>query len=232
MQKSKNLIIIVALIPLLILFSYIFKIGHTLDMKLLDLHFVLRGDHPLSDDVFIVAMGDESISPTALGRWPWRRAYMASFTNMMIPYGPERLVFDILFTEPSEDFPSDDRLLAEQAGLSWGDTPSGDSRERAGKNKCLSRKEIIESRRSGGLFRHKGKAVPAETFDDRAVRGIVEKFPYALRHCGADIPDRFQRFGIGFHESVECAEMIGQDSGGARSHVTYAKAEDQVTEVA
>jgi len=117
MRKNRPIIILTLSVILAVIFLYIFKIGNTLELKLLDWRFVLRGPRPLTEDVFIVAMGDESVSPETLGRWPWRRAYMASFVNMMMPYSPYSLIFDILFTEPSEDFPGDDQLLAEQADL-------------------------------------------------------------------------------------------------------------------
>lgn len=117
MKESKNVIFFIIGIPLLVILLSFFNIGQTLELKLLDWNFVLRGQEPASDKVFIIAMGDESVSPDALGRWPWRRAYIASFINMMLPYTPNTLVLDILFTEPSEDFPGDDQLLAEQASL-------------------------------------------------------------------------------------------------------------------
>ncbi|MFW6134026.1 MAG: CHASE2 domain-containing protein [Elusimicrobiota bacterium] len=117
MKKNKFLFLISIFIPLLVILLHIFNIGKVLDLKILDWKFRLRGQRSLSDKVFIVAIGDESVSPEGVGRWPWRRAYIASFLNWIQPYKPESVVLDILFTEPSEDFPNDDQLLAGQASF-------------------------------------------------------------------------------------------------------------------
>ncbi len=113
----KNLIFFIAGISFFVIFLSIFNIGSTLELKLLNWRFILRGENPATDKIFLVAMGDESVSPEALGRWPWRRAYMASFINMMIPYSPHSIILDILFTEPDEENSGDDELLAEQSSL-------------------------------------------------------------------------------------------------------------------
>jgi len=117
MKLKKQLIIIALLVPLFVILMSVLHIGKTLEYKTLDWRFVLRGPNPMSDEVFIVAMGDESVSPDALGRWPWRRAYLAAFLSYMQAYSPGSIVFDILFTEPSEDFPGDDEMLAGQASF-------------------------------------------------------------------------------------------------------------------
>ncbi len=92
-------------------------LGSALELKTLDWRFVIRGPAPVRDNIMVVAIGDESVSPEVLGRWPWRRAYMASFVNIVSRYDPHSIVFDILFTEPSVDFPQDDVLFAEQAEM-------------------------------------------------------------------------------------------------------------------
>ncbi|MFC2061637.1 CHASE2 domain-containing protein [Elusimicrobiota bacterium] len=117
MKKNRILLLLSVGISLLVVLFSILNIGKGLELKSLDLRFIIRGPNPLSDKVFLVAIDDESISPKVLGRWPWRRAYMALFVDMMMPYELDALVFDILFTEPSEDFPEDDLMLAEQAAL-------------------------------------------------------------------------------------------------------------------
>lgn len=118
MKKNKSVITIAILVPLIVILLSHFNIGRVLDLKLLDWRFVLRGEQPASEKVFIIAMGDESVSPKAIGRWPWRRIYMAILIDILKQYNPNTLVFDILFTEPSEgEQVGDDAALAEQAGI-------------------------------------------------------------------------------------------------------------------
>ncbi len=115
MKKRKNIILYFTFLPLAVSLLAFLGIWETLELKTLDWRFRLRGPSPASDKVFIVAVGDESVSSDGLGRWPWRRGYMASFVNWMKPFSPSDVVFDVLFTEPSGDFPEDDILLASQS---------------------------------------------------------------------------------------------------------------------
>ncbi len=115
MKKKTSLILLCLLLPALAAVMFAAGIGSALELKTLDWRFVLRGPDPVKDNVLVVAIGDESVSPEVLGRWPWRRAYMASFINIVSRYSPRSIVFDILFTEPSVDFPTDDVMFAEQA---------------------------------------------------------------------------------------------------------------------
>jgi adenylate cyclase len=117
LHKKTVLIFFALCISLIVISLSIFNIGELPEHKLLDFKFTLRGENPTSGKVFIVAMGDESVSPDALGRWPWRRIYMAILLDIVKHYNPNTVIFDILFTEPSEDFPGDDEVLGSQASL-------------------------------------------------------------------------------------------------------------------
>jgi adenylate cyclase len=117
-EKKRTLFFLSIGISLIVIFLAVFNIGNILELKLLDWRFTLRGEHPTSENVFIVAMGDESVSPEAVGRWPWRRIYMAILLDIIKPYNPDTVIFDILFTEPSEgEQAGDDYAFAEQAML-------------------------------------------------------------------------------------------------------------------
>ncbi|MGM0441819.1 MAG: CHASE2 domain-containing protein [Elusimicrobiota bacterium] len=117
MPDKKPLIYITVSIIFVVLIMNIFGIGKVFDFKLLDQMFKLRGPQKMSGNVKVVAIGDESVSPQVLGRWPWRRAYMATFINIMNILELDTLVFDVLFTEPSSNFPEDDEALIQQADL-------------------------------------------------------------------------------------------------------------------
>ncbi len=114
-KEKKTLILILVGIPLIVILLSILNVGRALEWKLMDWRFRLRGERSLSENVFLVAIEDSSVSPEGFGRWPWRRGYMAAILDTIRPYYPHSLVFDILFPEPSEDFPGDDDLLAEQS---------------------------------------------------------------------------------------------------------------------
>ncbi|WP_328188327.1 CHASE2 domain-containing protein [Marinobacter sp. OP 3.4] len=59
------------------------------------------------EDVVIVAIDEKSLS--AIGPWPWPRSVHASLIDNLAEAGAERIVLDILFTEPAMD----DQVLAE-----------------------------------------------------------------------------------------------------------------------
>lgn len=59
------------------------------------------------EDVVIVAIDEKSLS--AIGPWPWPRSVHASLIENLTDAGAERIILDILFTEPAMD----DRVLAE-----------------------------------------------------------------------------------------------------------------------
>ncbi|HRZ66724.1 MAG TPA: CHASE2 domain-containing protein, partial [Candidatus Omnitrophota bacterium] len=78
----------------------------------MDILFKLRGPRPVSPDIVIIEIDDASLK--AFGRWPWDRGYHAELLDIIEDYGPKTIVFDILFSEPQEDKPGEDKKLAEQ----------------------------------------------------------------------------------------------------------------------
>ena len=77
----------------------------------LDRLFKMRGPRPVSPDIVIIEIDDASLK--AFGRWPWDRGYHAELLDMIEEYGPRTIVFDILFSEPEEDKPGEDKKLAD-----------------------------------------------------------------------------------------------------------------------
>lgn len=81
-----------------------------LELKALDLLFLLRGPHVPSPQIVIVGVDYESVQ--ALGSsWPWPREYHARLLDRLRE--ARTVGLDFLFTEPSD--PRQDRLLAEAA---------------------------------------------------------------------------------------------------------------------
>ncbi|MEA3506610.1 MAG: adenylate/guanylate cyclase domain-containing protein [Elusimicrobiota bacterium] len=112
-KNNKAVLIIALAVTVIIVLMNFLGIGSLLNNKVTDQMFKIRGNRSASDKVFIVAIGDESIQ--ALGKWPWRRPNIAIFINWADIYNPHSIILDILYTEPDQDFPNDDTLLARAA---------------------------------------------------------------------------------------------------------------------
>lgn len=81
-----------------------------LEMKGLDLLFVLRGTLPTPGNVVVVAIDEPSFAE--LGRqWPWPRSVHAQLIQQLHKAGARVIGFDILFAEPASD-PAEDQALA------------------------------------------------------------------------------------------------------------------------
>jgi adenylate cyclase len=70
----------------------------TVENKLYDLHFTLRGVRHPGEQVTIVAVDDQSL--TALGRWPWPRSLLARMVDTLTDAGAKVIAIDILLSEP------------------------------------------------------------------------------------------------------------------------------------
>jgi adenylate cyclase len=70
----------------------------TVETKLYDLHFTLRGARDPGDRVIIVAVDEKSLA--ALGRWPWPRSVLADLVTALSDAGAKVIALDILLSEP------------------------------------------------------------------------------------------------------------------------------------
>ena len=96
------------LLTLVELFSLTFPIV-SLDQKLGDFYFRLRGTRPTSNTIALVLIDDAALDH--YGRWPWRRRDLAQLIRVIASFRPKALGIDILLSEPEDD--SDDRDLAQ-----------------------------------------------------------------------------------------------------------------------
>jgi adenylate cyclase len=71
---------------------------NTVEARLYDLHFKLRGVQPVSDGVVIVAIDERSLA--ALGRWPWPRSRLGELIRVLSAGGAKVIAIDILLSEP------------------------------------------------------------------------------------------------------------------------------------
>ncbi len=86
----------------------------TYELESLDIRYRIRGPRPLSDQISLVIVDNDSLR--ALG-WPVPRGLYASLVGVAGKYGARVVGFDILFTDPGVGGPEGDRLFAEAARL-------------------------------------------------------------------------------------------------------------------
>jgi adenylate cyclase len=71
-----------------------------IELKLVDLKFLLRGAVPAGPDLAIVAIDDDSLK--RYGRWPWSREVFAKFIKRLKEAQPKVIGLDIIFAEKSD----------------------------------------------------------------------------------------------------------------------------------
>ena len=79
------------------------------DLVLYDAAQSLR-TQPVPEDIVIVAIDDESIA--AVGRWPWRRAVVATLLHRVAAMRPRALGIDLILSESDDRDPRGDATLA------------------------------------------------------------------------------------------------------------------------
>ncbi|MEA1935104.1 MAG: CHASE2 domain-containing protein [Thermodesulfobacteriota bacterium] len=85
----------------------------TLDNRLIDLLFDWRGSLPVTDNVVIVDIDDESLAK--IGQWPWPRDTVAKLVSTIHANGAVVIGFDIVFPEPDRTSPKN--FISELAQL-------------------------------------------------------------------------------------------------------------------
>ncbi|MBE0614416.1 MAG: CHASE2 domain-containing protein [Burkholderiales bacterium] len=79
------------------------------DLVLYDTLQSLRS-RPAPDDIVIVAIDDESVA--AIGRWPWRRAVLATLVDRIAATHPRAIGVDVILSERDDRDPKGDATLA------------------------------------------------------------------------------------------------------------------------
>lgn len=80
------------------------EIFSTLDSRMVDYMFQLRGAEDSSGSVVIVDIDEKSLQE--YGQWPWPRNLVAGLTEKIIAAQPAALGFDLMFAEPDRSSPS------------------------------------------------------------------------------------------------------------------------------
>ncbi len=87
--------------------------SETLERRLLDTRFKVRGPRSISGSPFqVVAVDDQSLN-FLREKWPFRGSKHARLIRNLTRAGARLIVFDIVFTEPNPLYPAEDSLFAE-----------------------------------------------------------------------------------------------------------------------
>jgi adenylate cyclase len=92
------LIVAGVIVLVLALFLWAPEFLQTVEIRLYDLHFKLRGAQRLGDSVVIAAIDEKSLA--ALGRWPWPRSLLGELIRVLSAGGAKVIAVDILLSEP------------------------------------------------------------------------------------------------------------------------------------
>jgi len=86
------------IVVVLMLFLWAPEFLQTVEIRLYDLHFKLRGIQRPGDGVVIAAIDEKSLA--ALGRWPWPRSLLGELIRVLSAGGAKVIAVDILLSEP------------------------------------------------------------------------------------------------------------------------------------
>ena len=79
------------------------QVIYTIDNKLHDLMFLLRGELPKSDNIVIVDVDNKSLA--SIGQWPWSRNTVAKLLNTLTEAKAGVIGLDMVFAEPDKSSP-------------------------------------------------------------------------------------------------------------------------------
>ena len=142
--------------------------------KSLDWRFTLRGEEQPRSPVVVAAMDELSLSE--IGKWPWRRRVQAQLVDRLFELGAKAIVYDVIFYEPDNQYPADDRAFARSIKRS--------KRTVTAFSFDYSTQETIKSDKDGKAVREvKGdvyKGEPVAALAEASVSlGFVNSFPDA-----------------------------------------------------
>ncbi len=112
-QPKKSVIFLLIVISLagayLLGFTTLFQ---SLDLKLLDLRFQLRGPLSLQKTPIVILAIDNQSDLSTPARWPWPRSYFAHVVENLEKAGVAAIGIDVIFDQPDHYSPQNDDSLA------------------------------------------------------------------------------------------------------------------------
>ena len=187
---------------------YLLGAGQTLEARTLDMRFRIRGARQMHDALRMVVIGDESIR--VVGRWPWKRSIHALMIDILSSARAHSVIYDVLFTEPADDDPRSDTVLAFAAGKArnvyfpfYFYIDSSDGKDSSGsehEDEFCASTALDEHKISGtGFYRASEATIPIEILRG-SIRGtgfvnampdtdgITRKVPLVIRYGDSYIP--------------------------------------------
>lgn len=172
-----------------------------------DWRFQWRTHDPskVASDLVLIGIGDKALDE--IGRWPWPRAVHGDFLDLISPYQPHTLAFDILFIEPDILNAKSDQRLIESA---------------------LRQDRLIFA----AALEQNSLITPFAPLSDtglwgmvslpRDADGVIRRVPLVLRYQGTNYPSlalqmACHHFGMTFEDIqiVDGKEIIMRPPGGA-----------------
>jgi adenylate cyclase len=87
----------------------------TLEAKLLDYRFRIRGVIEPPDDIVIAVIDDKSIE--RIGRWPWPRDRIVKLVESLANAGSAVIMFDVIFSDPEKNDPELAEAISEAGNV-------------------------------------------------------------------------------------------------------------------
>jgi adenylate cyclase len=203
----------------------------TVENKLYDLHFVLRGPQDPGHQVAILAIDEKSLA--AFGRWPWPRSMLARVVRALADNGAKVIALDIILSEPEVN--DELRLvtrMSERLGA-LGASPSSPMGQALRQELAGLTQAADSDGQLAGALRESGRAVLAIVFDLKP--GVPSSAPEPSGVPYKSAMTRFRQYGERGRYPPPQAERAGppirpfEDAAQALGHVTMVPDEDGTT---
>jgi adenylate cyclase len=106
-----SLVIALAAILLSVFLSYT-NLYQTMELKLLDLNFAIRGPLNIEDSPIVILAIDDQSDESTPHRWPWPRSYYAHVIENLEEAGVAAIGVDVIFDQPDKYGSASDDTLA------------------------------------------------------------------------------------------------------------------------
>ena len=184
-------------------------VGRRLELSTVDSRFKLRGEQPVPRDIVLVAIDDKTFNRDEYGAgFPFSRNFHADMIEQVSAGDPRVIVYDVQFTEPSEDRRADNRLFLAAQGAG---------------NVVLSSTETLEDGTSnvfGGVEAQQdaGVTVGSGLFDEDP-GGVIRRVQEQINGLDTLAVATLRRLGLPVDEAALAGDGQWIDYAGPAGHV-------------